>query len=151
MGLGADLFMSSTLHETDFYSWTHEQAVLLRERRMDELDAEHLIEELWDMGASQERELESRLSVLLAHLLKWLYQPERRGKSWRATIKEQRYRIARLLAKNPGLKSKLDDAFESSYFTGVLKAVKETPLDEADFPQRCPFTLEQVLENDYWP
>ena len=85
--------MSSNLHESDFYRWTHEQAALLRERRLDELDTEHLIEELWDMGASQERELESRLAVLLAHLLEWRFQLERRGKSWWATIKEQRFRI----------------------------------------------------------
>ena len=143
--------MSGQLHDTDFYSWTHEQAELLRQRRLDELDTEHLIEELWDMGASQERELESRLGVLIAHLLKWRHQPQRRGKSWRATIKEQRYRIARLLTKNPGLKSELADAFEAAYVSGVLKAVKETPLDESDFPAHNPFSLAQTLDDDYWP
>lgn len=97
--------MSSNLHESDFYSRTHEQAALLREPRLDELDTEHLIEELWDMGASQEREIESRLAVLLAHLLEWRFQPEHRSKSWRATIKEQCFCIDQLLAKNPGLKS----------------------------------------------
>jgi hypothetical protein len=144
-------FMSTHLHETDFYTWTQQQADLLREQRLDQLDAEHLIEELLDMGASQERELESRLAVLLAHLLEWRYQPERRGKSWRATIEEQRYGIGRLLAKNPGLESQLPDAFQAAYVTGVLKAVKETPMDEDDFPDPCPFTLEQTLEADFWP
>jgi hypothetical protein len=143
--------MSSTLHETDFYSWTREQAHLLRERRLGELDTEHPIDELWDMGASQERELENRLAVLIAHLLKWIYRTERRGKSWRATVKEQRFRIARLLEKNPGLKSRLADAFAAAYVSGVLQAVKETPLDEDDFPQQPPFTQEQVLDNAYWP
>ncbi len=142
--------MSTDLHANDFYSWTRRQADLLRERRLDELDAEHLIEELWDMGASQERELESRLAVLLAHLLKWRFQPERRGKSWRATIKEQRYRIARLIMKNPGLKSQLADVFAAAYIPAVLQAIKELPLDEDDLPEDCPFTLDQVLE-DYWP
>jgi len=143
--------MSGNLHDTDFYTWTREQAELLRQRRVDELDSEHLIEELWDMGASQERELESRLGVLLAHLLKWRFQPQRRGKSWRATSKEQRYRISRLLTKNPGLASQLPDAFEAAYVTGVLKAMKETPLDESDFPVQCPFSLEQTLDAAYWP
>ncbi len=143
--------MSTPGHDSDFYSWTREQATLLRERRLDELDAEHLIEELMDMGASQERELESRLAVLIAHLLKWRFQPERQGKGWRATIKEQRYRIARLLSKNPGLQSQLMDAFEASWFSTVQKAVKETPLDEDDFPEACPFALHQVLASDFWP
>lgn len=71
--------MRTPLQDADFYGWTREQAVLLRERRLDELDAEHLIEELLDMGASQEHELESRLAVLIAHLLKWRHQPERQG------------------------------------------------------------------------
>lgn len=142
--------MSTDLHATDFYSWTRQQAELLRARRLDELDTEHLMEELWDMGASQERELESRLAVLLAHLLEWRFQPERQGKIWRSTIKEQRYRIARLLAKNPGLQSQLGDVFAASYVPGVLKAVKELPLDEDDLPADCPFTLDQVL-GDYWP
>jgi hypothetical protein len=143
--------MSTPLHDADFYTWTREQAALLSERRLDELDTEHLIEELMDMGASQERELESRLAVLIAHLLKWRHQPERQGKSWRATIKEQRYRIARLLRKNPGLKSQLDEAFEASWFSAVQQAVKETPFDEDAFPERCPFTQSQVLAPDFWP
>ncbi|WP_295885368.1 DUF29 domain-containing protein [uncultured Thiohalocapsa sp.] len=143
--------MSTPLHDADFYSWTHEPATLLRERRLDELDAEHLIEELMDMGASQERELESRLAVLIAHLLQWRYQPERQGKSWRATIKEQRYRIARLLSRNPGLKSQLPDAFEASWFSAVQKAVKETPLEEDAFPEVCPFALDEVLATAFWP
>jgi ribosomal protein L29 len=143
--------MSTPLHDADFYSWTREQAALLRERRLDELDAEHLIEELLDLGASQERELESRLAVLIAHLLKWRYQPEWQGKSWRATIKEQRYRIARLLQKNPGLKSQLDDAFDASWFSAVQKAVKETPFDEDDFPEHCPFAQSEVLDANFWP
>lgn len=83
-------------------------------------------------------------------MLKWRFQPERQGKSWRSTIKEQRYRIARLLAKNPGLQSQLGDVFAASYVPGVLKAVKELPLDEDDLPADCPFTLDQVL-GDYWP
>jgi hypothetical protein len=143
--------MSTPLHDADFYSWTQEQARLLREQRLDELDAEHLIEELIDMGASQERELESRLAVLIAHLLKWAYQPERRGKSWRATVKEQRYRIERLLRKNPGLKSQLDEAFDASWFSAVQKAVKETSLEEDAFPETCPFEIAQVLDAHFWP
>lgn len=141
----------NTLHDQDFYSWTAQQADLLRAGRLDELDTGNLIEELMDMGASQEWELESRLTVLIAHLLKWRYQPERQGKRWRATIKEQRYRIARLLAKNPGLKSRFEDAFAAAWVSGVLQAVRETALDEDDFPPDCPFTIAEVQGEQFWP
>ena len=135
----------------DFVLWSQQQAALLRQGRWDELDTANIAEELEDMGNSRERELESRLGVLLAHLLKWRYQPERRGKSWRSTIKEQRQRIVRLLAKNPSLKAQLAEAFVNGYNDGLLIAVRETPFDEEDFPAECPFGLEEALNADYWP
>jgi hypothetical protein len=138
-----------SIYHHDFYTWTHEQAALLKEGRLDELDIEHLIEELEDMGTSRERELENRLGILLAHLLKWQYQPERRSRSWEATIKEQRRRIERVLRKNPGLKSYLDEAFENAYGDARLIAVRETGLEENTFPEDCPWTLEQTLL--VWP
>ncbi len=137
--------------DQDFTLWTRQQADLLRQGQWNELDATNIAEELEDMGSSRERELESRLGVLLAHLLKWQYQPERRGKSWRSTIKEQRQRIARLLDKNPSLKAQLAETLTNSYSDAVLIAVRETPFDEEDFPAECPFSLEQTLNADYWP
>ena len=92
--------MTTATYETDFYLWTQQQAALLRQGQLSALDVENLAEEIDDMGASRERELENRLAVLLAHLLKWIVQPERRGNSWRLTILEQRRRLARLLEKS---------------------------------------------------
>ena len=137
-------------HQYDFYTWTHEQATLLKEGRLADLDIEHLIEELEDMGASKEQELENRLGVLLAHLLKWQYQPERRGNSWAATIEEQRRRIERLLRKNPGLKNYLGEAFENAYGDARLIAVRETGMPKNVFPDNSPFTFDQAI-SDYWP
>jgi hypothetical protein len=135
----------------DFYSWALHNADLLRQGRLAEIDAEHIAEELEDMSGSRESELESRLGVLLAHLLKWVYQPERRGNNWRATIQEQRRRVGRLLRKNPGLKSKLDEAFEEAYGDARLIAMRETGFDASAFPAECPFTLEQTRNDAYWP
>lgn len=143
--------MSSTLHEQDFYTWTFEQSQLLREGRFAELDVEYLIDELEDMGGSKQRELEGRLGVLLAHLLKWRYQPERRGNSWEATIEEQRRRIARLLRKNPGLKSCLTEAWQDGYGDARLIAMRETGLHKSVFPEMPLFTLEQTLDPGFWP
>ena len=138
-------------HDQDFYSWAMHNAQLLREGRLAEIDCEYVAEELEDMGAAKERELEGRLGVLMAHLLKWIFQPERRGNSWIATIKEQRQRIVRLLRKNPGLKSCLDEAFVNGYSDARLIAVRETNLPERTFPENAPFALEQVLDDAYWP
>jgi hypothetical protein len=143
--------MSTQTHREDYRAWALHNAQLLRERRLDEIDIENIAEELEDMGGSKERELESRLGVLLAHLLKWVYQPERRGNGWRATICEQRRRVARLLKKNPSLKSKLDEAFMDAYGDARLIAVRETGMDEDTFPQASSFTLEQTLNDAYWP
>lgn len=143
--------MSTPTYREDFYAWALQNAQLLREGRLGEIDSERIAEELEDMGASQERELESRLGVLLAHLLKWVYQPERRGNSWRATIEEQRLRVARVLRKNPSLKSKLDEAFVEAYTDARLIAMRETGMDKKTFPETCPFSLAQTLSDDYWP
>ena len=85
-------------YEADIMAWAQEQARLLRARRFDALDIEHLAEEIEDVGKSEQRELENRMAVLLAHLLKWQHQPARRGSSW-ATIRHQRQRIGRRLER----------------------------------------------------
>lgn len=141
----------STTYETDFYTWTQEQAALLRAGRLAELDTINLIEEIEDMGRGERRELENRLSVLLAHLLKWQYQPERRGKSWLATIGEQRLRSRRVLRRNPGLQAALPESFIDAYEDARFIAMRETGLDGVVFPLSCPWTFEQVLDNGFWP
>ena len=83
----------TALHEQDFYAWTQEQAALLKFGRLAELDVQHLIEELENMGASEKRELISRLEILLIHLLKWQYQPALQSRSWLLTIEEQRLQL----------------------------------------------------------
>lgn len=139
----------SDLHRQDFRAWTRQQADLIRSGRFAELDAANLIDEIEDMGGSRERELESRLGVLLAHLLKWRYQPDRRGRSWRLTIAEQRRRIARLLKRNPSLEPLLAEALEDAYGDALLIAARETDMDESAFPPACPFSLEQVMDANW--
>mgnify|MGYP001305096412 CR=1 FL=1 len=142
--------MATITYQQDYHAWTQHTAELIRQGRFAEIDVEHVAEELEDMGASKERELENRLGILLAHLLKWRYQPERRGASWEATIKEQRQRVARLLRKNPSLKADLEETHRDAYSDARLIARRETGLPEAVFPQNCPFSWEQTA-GDYWP
>ena len=101
--------MASSLYKTDFYSWTQYQAQLIRSGNLEALDLDNLLEEIESMGRSERRQLSHRLDVLLMHLLKWLFQPDQRSNSWQGSIKEQRFRIYRLLKANPGLKPELDD------------------------------------------
>jgi hypothetical protein len=144
--------MSSTkLYDEDFYAWANEQAGLLRAGKLAEADIEHIAEEIESMGKGEKRELVSRLNILLLHLLKWQYQPGRRGFSWRNSIRIQRREVAAHLLDNPSLKSKLAAAIAQAYGTAVIEAETETGLDEATFPATCPWTFEQMMKPDFWP
>jgi hypothetical protein len=132
------------LYEQDFFRWTQSNAALLRAGCFQELDIEHLAEEIEDMGRRERNQLESRCEVLLAHLLKWKFQPERRGASWGATIALQRSKVARLLGQMPSLRACLPEALPAIYRHAVLIAVKQTRLPQDRFPATCPFTLEDM-------
>ena len=112
---------------------------------LSEIDIENLIEEIESMGKSQKRALESRLTVLIMHILKWDYQPEYQSKSWKSTIITQRKEIIRLLRMNPGLRNTLNDLFNEIYNDAVEIASAETGLTESSFPKTCPYTIEQVM------
>ncbi len=147
--LGQDT--ADSLYERDFHAWSEQQAAMARAGQVETLDLIHLAEELDGMARSEQRALESRLEVLLMHLLKWRHQPERRGRSWRNTVRIQRVRLRKLLRDSLSLTPKLPEVFEGAYWTARLEASTETGLDEAAFPETCPFTLEQVLDDGYWP
>ena len=138
-------------YEKDFDSWALHHAQLLREGRFSELDIEHLAEELEDMGKSDRRALESRFIILIAHLLKWEYQPSHRSSSWERSIDEQRLRLDRLLRNNPGLKPYLPEAVAEVYPDAVKLAAKETKILPIHFPQQCPYSIEQIRDEDFYP
>ena len=141
----------STNYETDFYAWANEQAALLRSGRLAEADIAHIAEEIESMGKTEKRELLSRLTILLLHLLKWKFQPLLQGASWRATIKVQRRDITRHLADSPSLKSKLDQVMADAYGDAMIFVVGETGLAETIFPETCPWSFEKALDADFWP
>jgi len=142
---------TARLYETDFYGWIQNQANTLRSGNFAHLDLENLIEEIEDMGKSQQHQLQSRLEILLIHLLKWQFQPKRRGASWELSIEEQRRRLAIHLAKNPSLKSRIAETYPIAYELAVFRAIKETKLHRSVFPKQCPWTFEQATNPDFWP
>ncbi len=141
----------NTAYDTDVIAWATEQAALLRSGRLAEIDIEHIAEEIEDVGKSEKRELASRLAVLMAHLLKWQFQPGRRGTSWQRTIKEQRRAIAAHLLETPSLKVSLDNSiwFDGVWADAIAIAIDETGLDL--FPEHCPWAIEQILDPDFYP
>jgi len=126
--------MSAT-YDDDLYTWSLEQASLLRAHRFDQINLEHIIEEIEE----------------LMHMLKWQFQPAYQGRSWKFTIIEQRKRIKSHLQENPGLKSKLPELIEKAYSYAVTGAVRETGLAVKVFPEECPWSYEQFMNQDFWP
>jgi hypothetical protein len=139
----------NNLYEKDFYLWTQITAEQLKKNKFTEIDLTNLIEEIESMGRSEKRELKSRLIVLLMHLLKWHYQPEKRSESWRSTITEQRICIEGLLEDSPSLKPLLSEVFEDCYQKARLKASDETGIKLNFLPKESPFSLAESLASSY--
>ena len=139
------------LYEEDVAAWAVEQVALLRAGQWALLDIDHIAEEIEDMNLSNRHQLAHRMMLLMAHLIKWQYQPDRRGSSWKNTIRDQRKRIAKLLKKMPSLQTLLDDpqwysdVWEDARSTAILQA------DLAELPKTCVWSLEQLLAEDYFP
>jgi len=138
-------------YDTDLYQWAMDQAARLRALAVPGLDTANLAEEIESVGRSQRRELSSRTTLLLLHLLKWQFQPEQRGTSWISTIDEQRDQIAGILADSPSLRPGMPAMLASVYQRGAVRASRETGIPTTAFPASCPWTLEQVLDEDWLP
>jgi hypothetical protein len=143
--------MTPDLYEKDFYEWTVRNASLLRSGRASEADLAHIAEEIEDMGKRERRDLLHRLSIVIAHLLKWKVQPDRRSRSGELTIRVQRKDLAKLLSENPSLQPYLENSLAEAYEHAVVDAMTETGCPESDFPSSCPFTLDVVLDADCLP
>jgi hypothetical protein len=140
-----------TAYETDIVAWANEQAEFIRAGQYDQLDLTHLAEEIEDVGKSEQREIMSRMAVLLAHLLKWEYQSDKRTNSWGRTIKNQRELVNRALVRTPSLKPQISNPewIADAWVDALAIAEKETGLEV--FPDACPWDLSQVLITGWLP
>jgi uncharacterized protein DUF29 len=140
------------LYDQDIFLWTVRNAELLRAGRLEEADLEHIAEEIEDMGSSQERTLSSRLHVLVTHLLKMQAERQSRARNgWMATVDTQRYHIRRLLKRAPSLKNQVAEEITEGYRVAVGEAAAGTELPKSSFPKTCPFTVEQILDEEFFP
>jgi hypothetical protein len=131
-----------------------EQAELVRRGRLDKLDVENLAEEIASVGNSERYEIDSRMELLLQHLLKWQLQPERRKSGCKASIVEQRIRIARVVKHSPSLRDYPAENLAGSFTIARNTAISETQLPEDAFPETCPYTIDtidQILDPDFLP
>jgi hypothetical protein len=132
------------LYERDETAWLEAMAELARDGRAEDLDLVHLAEYLSDMARRDRREVESRLVVLIAHLLKWTYQPDHRSRSWRVTVVEQRQELGDL-AGGGVLRHHAEAVLPGAYRKAVERAGAETGLSPDRFPAECPYTVDQLL------
>lgn len=135
----------------DFNSWIHQTVQLLRQRQWHEVDVEHLIEEIEELGKSERRAIASQLTRLLLHLLKWQYQPQRRSDSWLDSITDARTQIELVIEDSPSLKNYPLEKLKESYQRARHQTSKQTNIQISVFPEDCPYLLEQILDEDWLP
>jgi hypothetical protein len=143
--------MSNALYDVDLYAWAREQAAMLRAGRLADADIDNIAEEIDALARTERRELTNRLIVLLPHLLKWDARPERRGRSWLLTIREQRRQVARVLDQNPSLRPHLDSILADAYGDAILAAAREMERDDDSLPAMVPWTFDQIMHGELSP
>jgi hypothetical protein len=141
----------SGLYDEDFFEWTRHNAELLRSGRFEQADIEHIAEEIEDMGKRNLHEMNSRVRVLLSHLMKWQLQPGKKSRSWERTIASQRTELGQLLEDSPSLRVSIQPNLRHIYQKSVQLAVLDTGLPNSQFPSECPFTVEQILDPEFLP
>jgi hypothetical protein len=140
-----------SLYDTDFFAWSQEQAELLRSGRASEADLAVIADEIESMGKSERRAIVSRLAVLILHLLKWERQPALRGASWRLSVANARDALADLFSENHSLRTQGDTLIVAAYRYARRQAAAETGVPEAALPSACPWPLETLLDETFWP
>lgn len=153
--------MPNPLYDRDLQLWIEQTIQQLQNHDFEALDIEHLIEELVDLGKAEKNALKSNLTILLAHLLKLRVQydvPDTMKASWYTSILEHRQRVLNNLADTPSLKSFLVEAVEKAYPDGRKLAIKEGKLakfgvripQESEYPTVCPFSIDQIIDEDFY-
>ena len=150
--------MATQLYDTDFYEWTQRQAAILRrmaaERINSDLDLEHLAEEIESVGGSDRRQVKSRLTTILTHLIKIAYSPAYEPlNGWRGTVRVQRRDLLATLGQSPSLRRVVYEEFDRAYDDAADDArLSHVDLSLAPIPTSCPFDLDtQILNPDWLP
>ena len=136
-------------YDRDFYTWSLEQARLVREGRWDAVDRDNVAEEIESLGREQFDKLASALRVLMLHMLKWDHQPSPRSRRWLLSIKAQRADLSDVISDNPGLKPRIGEAIARAYYKARIDAARESGLDEDEFPETCPYSFDDIVSRGF--
>ncbi|MBP0614639.1 DUF29 domain-containing protein [Jiella mangrovi] len=139
------------LYDNDGYAWSKREAELLRQRRFAEIDLANVVEEIASVGKSEWRELKSNYQLIIQHLLKWQYQPERRSRSWTDTIRTHRNNVEANEDDSPSLAAEAGEIVARAYGLARKRAARETGLPLSAFPETCPYTVDQLRDHDFLP
>jgi hypothetical protein len=146
--------MTDTRYDRDFYAWTQAQATALRDKDWAALDVGNLAEEIDSLGRSDRRAITHQLERLLTHLLKWAHQPQQRpryGRSWSRSLQQARTAIGDLIEESPSVQDYRAQRLTLAYRRALRLAANDTGLPLAAFPEACPWSLAQILDEDFLP
>jgi len=144
-------FPEKSLYDRDYHAWVQEQVAALERGNFGALDVAHLADEVEDLGRSQKHAMRSNLNVMLLHLIKWVYQPERRKPGWENSIQEHRGRLLDDIAESPSLRRYPAEVLAKEYGYARRKAAVQMRQSVRTIPQSCPFTIEQILDPNFLP
>ena len=136
-------------YDADFYSWSLEQARLLRQGQWAKLDRDNVAEEIESLARGQFYKLEAAIRNLLVELLKWDHEPAKRSRSSILSIDLQRIEIEELLSDNPGMRPRIPEAIARAYRRARLEAAKQAGSDEAIFPENCVYTFDEIMTREF--
>jgi len=153
--------MNNQLYEQDFNVWRETIIKQIKQQDFNDIDWEHLLLELEDMGKSEKRSFLNNLTILIAHLLKLTVQAdalEMMKGSWYSSVTEHRFRVKKDLEENPSFKNYLHEVIFIAYADARKLAIKESKNakfgvrkpDETEYALDFPFTLEQLLDEDFY-
>jgi hypothetical protein len=140
-----------SLYDTDFYQWTKWNTELLRQGKLDEIDIENIAEEIESLGKRDKRELISRLAVLIMHLLKYQFQPQKISDSWITTISTQRREIKLVIEDSPSLKYNIDKTIDKAFIEAKRQFEEETNIPKEILSETCPYSWEQLTKHEFLP
>ena len=136
-------------YEADYAAWLEHQIALLKSDRWGEVDKANLIDEVEDLGKSAFKSFVSAIEIVIAHMLKWDFQPELRSRSWQGSIVEHRRRIEDELEDSPSYSARIGGAIARAYRTAVPLAVRESGLPLEAFPKTCPYSWDQIMNREH--